>query len=696
MNEEHADREFAEDLSGEKKLPAIEWLAEQMPGGFFIYRDDEEQEILYVNKPTCRIFGCETLEEFKKLTGYTFRGMVHPDDFLEIQNSIDKQIAEDSAHKMDYVEYRIIRKDGSIRWVDDYGHHANLPGFGDVYYVFIGDITDTRKVKEEQQRNKMLAQALEAAEQASLAKTSFLSNMSHEIRTPITAILGMNEMILRESVNPKILEYSENIRQAGVSLLGIISDILDFSKIEAGKMELTPVKYSLKKQIADIYNLIRFRAEAKALSLDFSIDPNIPDLLIGDELRIKQVVTNLMSNAVKYTEKGSICLKVSMLKKEEDVVELKITIEDTGIGIRKEEMDELLSPFERLDISRNRSIEGTGLGLAITAQLLSLMGSELEVESEYQVGSKFNFTLRQKIADETPIGEFDIYSIDLKKADGGKKRTFFVAPGARILVVDDTPMNLQVIAGLLKRTGVSIDTAESGEECIEKFGENDYHLVFLDYRMPGLDGIETLKELFKRFPDKIKNTPVISLTASAVSGDREKMLQAGFTDYMAKPVNIEEMEEKMARYLPEELTDLLESPLETPVAEILEEYAEIPEVLINSKLINPKDGIEYCGDLEEYIFAINIYKNSIEEKAKLLEKNFSEKDMAAFTLNSHSLKSTSMAIGSSNIFERARALEEAGKEENYDYIYKVLPGFLRDYRSLKEILDKAVYEFEKN
>ena len=244
-------------IPSEEGMSAAEWLAEQMPGGFFIYRADESMELLYVNQSTCDIFGCDTVEEFRELTGNNFKGMVHPDDYKSIQDSIDEQIAQPSNRRsIDYVVYRIIRKDGSIRWVDDYGHFATLPGYGEVYYVFIEDITEHKIAEEEKERVQNLAYALEQAEQANNAKSAFLSNMSHEIRTPITAILGMNEMIQRETDNSSILDYSENIRKAGVSLLGIISDILDFSKIETGKMTLKNEEYSLKSVVVDLFNLV--------------------------------------------------------------------------------------------------------------------------------------------------------------------------------------------------------------------------------------------------------------------------------------------------------------------------------------------------------------------------------------------------------------------------------------------------------
>ncbi|MBR6229489.1 MAG: PAS domain S-box protein, partial [Eubacterium sp.] len=393
----------------EENISVVEWLAEQMPGGLFIYRADEDGEILYVNSSVCDIFGCESVEEFRELTGNTFKGMVHPEDYDTIHDSIDDQIAQlDNKRNNDYVAYRIIRKDGEVRWVDDFGHFAMLPGYGEVYYVFISDITEKKLAEEEMEKAETLKLALKQAEEANEAKIAFLSNMSHEIRTPITAILGMNEMIQREAEKEEILEYSENIRKAGVSLLGIISDILDFSKIDSGHMELEDERYSLKSMIGDLYNLVTFRAEAKGLGLDFLIDPNLPEALIGDEIRIKQVISNLLTNAVKYTEKGAVILEIKMEKKLPGAVRIGVSVNDTGIGIREEDMERLFEPFERMDLKKTRSIEGTGLGLAITRKILALVDSDLQVESTYGKGSKFFFSFTQKVAEDTPIGEVDV------------------------------------------------------------------------------------------------------------------------------------------------------------------------------------------------------------------------------------------------------------------------------------------------
>ena len=673
-------------------MNATEWLAEQMPGGFFIYRADESMELLYVNQATCDIYGCETVDEFRKFTGNTFRGMVHPDDFESIQDSIDEQIAQPSNRRsMDYVAYRITRKDGTVRWVDDYGHFATLPGYGEVYYVFIEDITEHKEAEEEKARVRDLAFALEQAEQANNSKSAFLSNMSHEIRTPITAILGMNEMIQRETDNSAILDYSENIRKAGVSLLGIISDILDFSKIETGKMVLENEEYSLTSLVNDLYNLVQFRAEAKGLELNFDVDPNLPTHLIGDEIRIKQIITNILTNAVKYTEKGGVDFEIKLEEKLDDAVRFTVSVIDTGIGIREEDMKRLFEPFDRLDLKKTRSIEGTGLGLAITRQLLSIMDSELEVESRYEKGSKFSFTLTQKVSDWIPVGEFNLDPHRTVAASARSKHSLFTAPGLSLLVVDDTAMNLQVIAGLLKRTKIHIDVATSGAECIEKFGKEHYDLVFLDYRMPQMNGIETLAALREKYPDKFKSTPVISLTASAVSGDKEKMIKAGFTDYLSKPVNIDEMERMMIKYLPQDsiiLSDGTEEVTED------DELSKLPKIIFSYPQLDPEKGIEYCGDVEDYIFAIETYAMSIDAKAEQIEANLKNKDLDALALNVHSLKSTSAAIGANELSEKAKSLEMAAKAGDLSAVQLNIPELLTEYRCLKSILGQVLSDYE--
>ena len=679
----------------EDTLRVVEEIGKHMPGGFFIYLAEKPETLLYANHTVFEIFGCKDIEEFKEYTGFTFKGMLHPDDYASISKSIVEQIDE-NVDNMDAVEYRIIRKDGEVRWVDDYGHYAKTGKYGGTYYVFISDITekkerieaDRRRAEEENRRlmeekrlleqSETLQKALAAAEAANQAKSSFLSNMSHEIRTPINAILGMNELILRESNDENVLNYAGNIDAAGKSLLSIVNDILDFSKIEAGRMELVPADYRTDDLFVDIINLIRFRAEEKGLVLKTEINPDLPQVLQGDELRIKQIIINILTNAVKYTEKGTVILTCRVEEKTDEDCGIFVSVKDTGIGIREEEKEKLFSAFDRLDVVRTRSIEGSGLGLAITAKLLDLMDSRLMVESKYKEGSEFYFTLRQKIVDGTLIGEFDPFDAALhiqKRLNTGS----FTSPEAQLLIVDDTPLNLQVITGLLKRTDAKIDTASSGEECVKLFGsEKVYDLVFLDYRMPGMDGIETLNRLYELYPDKAKNTPIISLTASAVSGDREKMLDAGFDDYLSKPVNIAEVEAMMIKYLPDGKVKLTsdKEPKEN------DELSLLPEKILNIPDLDPKAGIEYCGDAEDYLMALDIFRDSVLEKSAEIEKLLAQGKTDDYVRLVHSLKSTARAVGAFHISELAALLEEAGKNNDMTTVEEKTPRLLEIYRGL--------------
>ncbi len=386
------------------------------------------------------------------------------------------------------------------------------------------------------------------ADKANRAKSAFLANMSHEIRTPINAVLGMDEMILRESGERQIIGYAEDIRNAGRTLLSLINDILDFSKVEQGRMELIPTQYELGSAINDLVNMIRPRADKKGLRFDVKVDSGIPHMLVGDEIRVKQCALNLLTNAVKYTEKGSVHFEVGYEKTGDKSIKLRFTVSDTGMGIKQENMDKLFSPFSRIEEGKNRSIEGTGLGMSITRQLLELMGSELEINSIYGKGSVFSFAVEQQVTKWQPVGDFT------KRFSGGKGvavyRELFHAPTARVLVVDDNAMNLTVFKGLLKKTLVGIDTASSGAEALRLAALNTYDIYFIDHMMPDMDGIETLKRL--RAMEGREDAVCIALTANAVSGAREMYIEAGFNDYLSKPIDGERLEKMMAGILPKE------------------------------------------------------------------------------------------------------------------------------------------------
>ncbi len=409
---------------------------------------------------------------------------------------------------------------------------------------------------------KELEEQREIADSANEAKSRFLANMSHEIRTPINAVLGMDEMILRESQEKNIRTYAADIMSAGKTLLSLINDILDFSKVEEGKMEILPVQYDLSSLINDLVNMIRDRAAKKGLKLAVEVDSHIPHLLHGDEIRVKQCVMNLLTNAVKYTEKGTVTLKVTYRQHEKGkkAIMLGFSVEDTGIGMKPEDMNKLFTPYQRIEEKRNRSIEGTGLGMSITRQLLELMHSKLEVESEYGKGSCFSFEVKQKVISWQEIGDYSDRLSELGSNEPSYQELFH-APDARILVVDDTEMNLTVIRSLLKKTEIRIDTAECGKDALTLAAGNLYDVVFIDHMMPDMDGIETLEHL--RETGKNTETPAVALTANAVSGARDMYLNAGFTDYLSKPVDGAKLEKLLYDLLPKEK---LKKPASVPGA----------------------------------------------------------------------------------------------------------------------------------
>lgn len=394
------------------------------------------------------------------------------------------------------------------------------------------------------------------AEESARAKSSFLANMSHEIRTPINTILGMNEMILRECDDKEIIAYSENIRSSGSTLLGLVNNILDFSKIEAGRMEIVPVDYDLSSVLNDLVNMIRTRADDKGLDLVLDFDPTTPKALHGDEIRLKQIISNILTNAVKYTDTGSITFRVGCEKKGRDAknVTMTVSVEDTGIGIREEDLSHLFEEFDRLELSRNRNIEGTGLGMSITQRLLTLMGSTLKVESEYGRGSRFFFELDQGVVKWEGLGD---YSSSYRQALGKRKAYHekFTAPTAEVLCVDDSSMNLKVFKSLLKKTRIKVDTAISGEEALSISRDKKYDIIFFDHMMPNKDGIETMHEIRNRRGDPNANTPAICLTANAISGAREMYLAEGFDDYISKPIDSSRLEDLLLEFLPKEKID---------------------------------------------------------------------------------------------------------------------------------------------
>lgn len=414
---------------------------------------------------------------------------------------------------------------------------------GILYRIF--DMTDNYMY------TKKLIELRQDAEKANLAKSSFLANMSHEIRTPINAVLGMNEMILRECKSDNIREYAGNIQNAGKTLLSIVNDILDLSKIESGKMEIVEVDYDLGMMLVDIENMISMRAETKNLKFVIEADEMIPCKLHGDEIRVKQCIINLLTNAVKYTQKGIITMKVQQEKREENIIYIKVIVKDTGMGIKESELPQLFNSFSRLDINKNRNVEGTGLGLSITKNLVEKMGGNIMVESVYGVGSTFSFVIPQNIVDEQILGNYRECQKEIRK-NTETERYSYIAPTAKVLAVDDNQVNLAVVKGLLKKLQVKCDLAAGGRECLEKVSEMQYDVIFLDHMMPEMDGVETLREIEKLSGFSKERTAVIALTANALSGAKDEYLNMGFTDYLSKPIDPTRLEELLRKYIPKE------------------------------------------------------------------------------------------------------------------------------------------------
>jgi signal transduction histidine kinase/FixJ family two-component response regulator len=535
------------------------------------------------------------------------------------------------------------------------------------------------------------------AETANHAKSDFLANMSHEIRTPINAVLGMNEMILREGRKAQeltdndtqarkeamknIVVYSGDIENAGHNLLAIVNDILDFSKIESGRMDLVESPYQLSSMLNDLSNMTLFKARDKGLDFIIDVDESLPDELFGDEMRIKQIFTNLLNNAVKYTEHGNIRFRLTG-DKEEDVVILSACVRDTGIGIKTEDREKLFNMFQRLDIEHNSTIEGSGLGLAITQRLLEMMGGTIKVESEYGKGSAFTVTIPQRIVSDVPVGDFQ-KRFEENVLGAAVYRESFRAPKAHILIVDDTKMNLTVVVNLLKNTKMKIDTSSSAAGAVALAEINRYDLILMDQRMPEMDGTEALHHIRGSASGASKDSPVICLTADAVVGAKERYLEEGFTDFLTKPIDSYALEKMLMKYLPEEK---VESVVED--SEPSKNKAEINEDGYNALRdagIEPRVGLPYCQNDEEfYRTLLAEYARGKQEKSEMLTKSFEAEDWHNYAIYVHALKSTSKTIGALLLSEQAAKLEAAANTGDASTIRKEHDDMMERYNSVTE------------
>ena len=641
----------------------------------------------------------------------TFNSYIH-DEIVPILHGTDEQVnsmahslAPDAiafgTQKNSLYEVNIACEIDSKIFYKQFNFYAVNPGF---YIILVADTT--RLHKEQQERSEQLEEALELAKaamqqarRANSAKSEFLANMSHEIRTPINAVLGMNEMIIRESTSDRITTYARNVENAGKNLLSIINDILDFSKIEAGKMEIAESDYKLSSVLNDVTNMIVFKARQKDLKFNVKVNESLPDGLYGDEVRVRQVVTNVLNNAVKYTHEGSVSLTVNGEHETDEngreSINLVFSVKDTGIGIRPEDIPKLFKKFERVDLVQNNTVEGTGLGLSITRNLLELMHGRIEVESEYGKGSTFTIYLPQRIVSSEPIGnfheKFERYVHTMRAYQES-----FKAPDANILVVDDTDMNLTVIEGLLSKTDINLDTAAGGAEALNLTREKKYDLILMDQRMPHMDGTETMKRIREQSDGMNIDTPVICLTADAVSGARNKYIEKGFTDYLSKPVEGSTLEAALIKYLPPEKIVIQEkSDSDSESQSESHKKSELEEFYSRTDGLNYESAIRSCSNEAILTKTLQQFYNSIQNNLRDIEKFMSENDIKNYTIKVHALKSSARLIGADELSSQAAYLEDCGNNNDTDSIKDLTPELLTNYKAYIERLE-PLYKQDDN
>lgn len=526
----------------------------------------------------------------------------------------------------------------------------------------------------------------------SQAKTRFLASMSHEIRTPINAILGMNEMILRENSDPVIEDYARSVKASGRMLLMLVNDVLDFSKIEAGKMEITEAEYKLSALLRDIYPMLKERADEKKLFLNFTLLCDVPNGQISDEFRIRQILINLINNAIKYTDAGFVTLEIGGKPNESGGFDLKFIVKDTGRGIREEELKTLFDAFSRADMKKNRSIEGTGLGLSIVKSIVDSMNGRIYVSSIYGEGSEFSVVLPVRVSDAAAL-RHDFLK-DSEKEHSKADRCDFTAPDARILAVDDNSSNLRIVTLFLKRTGIVPDTCDSGLGALEMCRSKKYDLILLDHMMPDPDGIKTLEMIRTDARSLNKKTVVVVLTANAVAGSRKMYLDAGFADYMTKPIDSGILEQTVKKYLPpDKIISAEEQSVHTPVTDPDhscdddEELYEIEKKLSRIEGLDVDVAMSYAGNdemiLEQVVSSIAA---GSDEMIASLRNALSEEDYDTYHRDAHSIKGLMATIGLSSLSERAMKHEFAARDNDIDFIKKDCEGFIDEYHAVCEQL----------
>lgn len=542
-------------------------------------------------------------------------------------------------------------------------------------------IVDVTKIIEQ---NHLMKRLVLQTEDANRAKTNFVSNMSHEIRTPMNSIVGITEILLRSRHSPKEQEYLLNIQSSGRVLLTIINDVLDCSKMEAGKMQLFDEPYDTCSLFHDLRISMENRIGHSGLELIYDIDQDIPCKLKGDMGRIRQVIINLVNNAIKYTEKGSVRFSVHVRQKNTDKVMLYYEVADTGIGIRKEDQKILFDAFQRVEMDRNRYVEGTGLGLTISQNLVNMMGGVIEVESEYGKGSRFFFTIEQTIIDPTPVSAVN-YNGQKDNVTEKEAECLFIAPEAHILLVDDNELNLVVAKELLKPLRMQIDTAENGLQAVKMVRGSQYDLVLMDHMMPVMDGIEAAKAIRALPEDKYQKLPIIALTANAMVDARKEFLNAGMNGFVAKPIDFARICNQLKLWLPKDLVrDVPKEEAKKLLADDLSDREIQPE---DPQMgFSFEEGVKHCGSKAALMKTIRIFYRTIDSKADKIEQCLKEGLISDYVVEVHALKSSALLIGAVPLSEAAKELEGYGKQGKTELLEEKTPDLLAMYRDFKNIL----------
>ena len=542
-------------------------------------------------------------------------------------------------------------------------------------------IVDVTKIIEQ---NHLMKRLVLQTEDANRAKTNFVSNMSHEIRTPMNSIVGITEILLRSRHSPKEQEYLLNIQSSGRVLLTIINDVLDCSKMEAGKMQLFDEPYDTCSLFHDLRISMENRIGHSGLELIYDIDQDIPCKLKGDMGRIRQVIINLVNNAIKYTEKGSVRFSVHVRQKNTDKVMLYYEVADTGIGIRKEDQKILFDAFQRVEMDRNRYVEGTGLGLTISQNLVNMMGGVIEVESEYGKGSRFFFTIEQTIIDPTPVSAVN-YNGQKDNVTEKEAECLFIAPEAHILLVDDNELNLVVAKELLKPLRMQIDTAENGLQAVKMVRGSQYDLVLMDHMMPVMDGIEAAKAIRALPEDKYQKLPIIALTANAMVDARKEFLNAGMNGFVAKPIDFARICNQLKLWLPKDLVrDVPKEEAKKLLADDLSDREIQPE---DPQMgFSFEEGVKHCGSKAALMKTIRIFYRTIDSKANKIEQCLKEGLISDYVIEIHALKSSALLVGAVPLSEAAKELEDYGKQGKTEVLEEKTPDVLTLYRDLKNIL----------